>query len=192
MLPTPRLGCNRSALVDEAMLVAMMSAVRRSRRPYRPALGHRVIAGGLALLTLVLGLLAVTPGLHAWLHGHAHGTGSGVAACGHAHDADDRAGRARGSIGDDLGTGGYVSHGPMGVHAHDAEHSSHPEHDPLAESDAGCVVQLFAQGVDSGLAPLVSMTAPECVVAEAPCAPEALALATPRYLRQPERGPPTA
>jgi hypothetical protein len=80
----------------------------------------------------------------------------------------------------------------MGGHAHDAEHSSHSERDPLAESDAGCVVQLFAQGVDSGLAPLVSVRAPECVVAEAPRAPEALALAPTRYLRQPERGPPTA
>lgn len=140
----------------------MVTAVRRSRRPYRPAFGHRVIAGGLALLTLVLGLLAVTPELHAWLHGHAHGPSAGVAACGHAHDA------------------------------HDAEHSSHSERDPLAESDAGCVVQLFAQGVDSGLAPLVSVRAPECVVAEAPRAPEALALAPTRYLRQPERGPPAA
>ncbi len=150
------------------MLVTMVTAMRRSRRPDRPALSHRVIAGGLALLTLVLGLLAVTPELHAWLHGHAHGPSTGVAACGHAHAADDR------------------------DHAHDAEHSSHPERDPLAESDAGCVVQLFAQGVDSGLAPLISVRAPECVVAEAPCAPEALALAPTRYLRRPERGPPTA
>ena len=164
------------------MLVAMVTAVRRSRRPYRPALGHRVIAGGLALLTLVLGLLAVTPELHAWLHGHAHGPSTGVAACGHAHAADDR---------DHAHRAGHA-HGPMVGHAHDAEHSSHPQRDPLAESDAGCVVQLFAQGVDTGLAPLVSVRAPECVVAEAPCAPEALALAPTRYLRQPERGPPTA
>lgn len=178
------------------MTVAMVTAVRRSRRPYRPALGHRVIAGGLALLTLVLGLLAVTPELHAWLHGHAHGPSAGVAACGHAHGADDRdeahrAGHAHG-VGHVLGAGAHSAHGPMGGHAHDAEHSSHSERDPLAESDAGCVVQLFAQGVDSGLAPLVSVRAPECVVAEAPRAPEALALAPTRYLRQPERGPPTA
>jgi|GEM_PF-824594 len=163
------------------MLVAMVTAMRQSRRPCRPALGHRVIAGGLALLTLVLGLLAVTPELHAWLHGHAHGTGTGVAACGHAH-----------GVGHVLGAGAHSAHGPMGGHAHDAEHSSHPERDPLAESDAGCVVQLFAQGVDSGLAPLVSVRAPECVVAETPRAPEALALAPTRYLRRPERGPPTA
>jgi hypothetical protein len=172
------------------MLVGMVTAVRQSRRPYRPALGHRVIAGGLALLTLVLGLLAVTPELHAWLHGHAHGTGTGVAACGHAHDADDR-NDAHG-VDHALGAGAHSAHGPMGGHAHDAEHSSHPERDPLAESDAGCVVQLFAQGVDSGVAPLVGVSAPECVVVETPRAPEALALAPTRYLRQPERGPPTA
>jgi hypothetical protein len=113
----------------------------------------------LALLTLVLGVLAVTPELHAWLHGHAHGSAMSVAACGHAHDAN---------------------------------HPSHADHDPVADSDAGCVVQLFAQGVDSGLAPSVSVPAPEGVVAETPRAPEALALAPTRYLRQPERGPPIA
>lgn len=61
----------------------------------------------------------------------------------------------------------------------------------MAEPDAGCVVQLFAQGVDAGLAPLVSLRAPECVVTETPRAPEAPALAPTRYLWQPERGPPT-
>jgi len=110
---------------------------------------HRLTAGAVAVVIGVLGLLAVSPEAHAWLHGHDSGD-----TCGHSH------------------------------HAHD---STVPA--PLGE-DEGCVVWLFAQGIDSGVAAMVLDVRPAASVAESPAAPEELRLSPPRYLRRPERGPP--
>lgn len=63
-------------------------------------------------------------------------------------------------------------------------------HEEVAHQDDSCAVVLFASGVslEAGHAPL---RAPDEVVLPAPAAaPDELFLAQPRYLRQPERGPP--
>ena len=110
---------------------------------------HRLTAGAVAVVIGVLGLLAVSPEAHAWLHGH-----DPVDTCRHSH------------------------------HAHE---STLPA--PLGE-DEGCVVWLFAQGIDSGVAALVLDVRPAACAVDTPAAPEELRLSPPRYLRRPERGPP--
>ena len=177
--------------------------MRRFRRPAHVTLSHRVIAVGLALLTLVLGWLAVTPEAHAWLHGHAQGPVGSVAVCGHERGGHESvrqpisapecdAGRAHGDrhvVGHADASASRSIWVPSSAPGHSS--SPHPLTPADADADAGCVVQLFAQGVDSGLAPLVSVCAPQTAVTEWLRAPQALTLAPTRYLRQPERGPPT-
>jgi hypothetical protein len=70
-----------------------------------------------------------------------------------------------------------------GLHAHDVATDS-------AQNDDGCVISLFAGGVTA--APVaVTLTAPTVVHTEIAFAPRAeIFVSPPRYLHQPERGPP--
>ena len=64
---------------------------------------------------------------------------------------------------------------------HDAAHTAH---------DEACAVALFAAGVSLEAGP-IAVAAPEIVWNQpSAAAPEKLRLVAPRYLRQPERGPP--
>lgn len=63
-------------------------------------------------------------------------------------------------------------------------------HDCLQDTTHACAVVLFAQGIWSALSS-VAIAAPAIVWCEFILLPRPeLRLATPRYLRQPERGPP--
>ncbi len=64
-------------------------------------------------------------------------------------------------------------------------------HDPAAEGDR-CAVVLFASGVEPAPAPLEIAAPAAAWRPAAPAAAEEIFLTTPRYLRQPERGPPMA
>lgn len=96
---------------------------------------HRFIAAGSAALVLLLTILAVSPQLHADVHGHSH-----------PHDA--------------------------------------------VPSDEGCVVTLFAAGVTAAPAVLIVAAPPVTHVAPAPDTHVEIFVSPPRYLHQPERGPP--
>jgi hypothetical protein len=76
---------------------------------------------------------------------------------------------------------------PSHAHHHGPDHSH--SHDP-APSDEGCVVTLFGAGVTAAPAPLVVL-APTVRPTLAAFAPRAeIFVSSPRYLHQPERGPP--
>ena len=81
------------------------------------------------------------------------------------------------------------------LHAADPSHAHHHGHDhshshDQIPSDEGCVVTLFAAGVTAAPAPLVVL-APTVRHTPAAFAPRAeIFVSTPRYLHQPERGPP--
>lgn len=79
------------------------------------------------------------------------------------------------------------------LHAGDPSHGHHhgPDHShDQAASDEGCVVTLFGAGVTAAPAPLVVL-APNVRYTPATFSPRAEILFTsPRYLHQPERGPP--
>lgn len=75
-------------------------------------------------------------------------------------------------------------------HAHDHSHGTEAGTLPESHDDEGCVVQLFAQGVDVGVAALILDTRWQEIATEAILTPEELSLSPPRYLRRPERGPP--
>lgn len=82
-------------------------------------------------------------------------------------------------------------HGETVPHGHDA--CRHSEHAPAqAEShEHRCAVVLFANGADLPVAAVVVLL-PDAASSPTELAPDALYLAQPRYLRQPERGPPLA
>lgn len=111
-----------------------------------PSTLWRVVAGGLALLVIALGLAQVSPDAHALAHGQHE----------HAHAGCD--------------------HGPVADK-------------PVGDEDHRCAVELFGQGTELPVAPSV---APSCWTWTDPTfpAPAELYLSAPRYLRQPERGPP--
>ena len=71
------------------------------------------------------------------------------------------------------------------VHAllHDADH----EH---TTSDAGCAVVMFASGVTLPVAPIAITPPTDVVQGISPVTAAEVYLVSPRYLRQPERGPP--
>ncbi len=79
---------------------------------------------------------------------------------------------------------------------HRAEQAStadcdHPHPAPVESAEHGCAVVWFAGGVDLPAADYLPLPV-ETVVAAAESGRPALLLAPPRYLRQPERGPPSA
>jgi hypothetical protein len=75
-----------------------------------------------------------------------------------------------------------VAHGP------DCSHSA--DHAGTTEAEAGCVVELFAQGI-SGLPAALLVPVPDGGWWEpAPVCRGELRLAAPRHLHPPERGPP--
>lgn len=82
-------------------------------------------------------------------------------------------------------------HGEAVLHGHDA--CRHSEHAPAPEESHGhrCAVVLFACGADLPVA-VVVLLLPDAASRPVALAPDALYLAQPRYLRQPERGPPLA
>ncbi len=127
---------------------------------------QRVTAGASALLVLTLGLLAVWPDAHAFLHPHLAKSSAVANAPG-------------------AGCQGHASHAatPGKGHPHD-----HPAE--KGEDDAGCVIDLFSQGIDPAAAS-VAVVGPRFDDADAmirlPAAPTPRA---PRYLHLPERGPP--
>jgi hypothetical protein len=121
---------NTAWALDELVIAAtfpfaMVRAFRRQADFFR-----RFLAAGAAALVFALGLFAVSPVLHDWLHGHD------------------------------------------------------------TPADDGCAVVLFAAGVSVPLG-AIAITPPAAMWREAarPIARE-IFLASPRYLRQPERGPP--
>lgn len=74
------------------------------------------------------------------------------------------------------------------AHLHDADHAGH-DNAPAASPHI-CAVVLFASGVTFALA-AIAVAAPQLVWRERPVLAAAkLYLTPPRYLRQPERGPP--
>lgn len=77
--------------------------------------------------------------------------------------------------------------------AADAKHADchHAHSEPVESAEHGCAVVLFACGVELPAAsyfPLPAVTVAPAPAVERP----ALLLAPPRYLRQPERGPPVS
>lgn len=127
---------------------------------------QRLTAGASALLVLTLGLLAVWPDAHAFLHPHLAKPSAAptapAAGC-QGHDSHASA----------------LDYG----HSHDLPASE-------GEDDAGCVIDLFSQGIDPAAAS-VAVAGPRFDDADAifrlPAAPTPR---TPRYLHLPERGPP--
>ena len=74
------------------------------------------------------------------------------------------------------------------AHLHDADHAGHDT--APAASPHACAVDLFANGITFALA-AIAVTAPAVAWRERPLPAVAeLYLTPPRYLRQPERGPP--
>jgi hypothetical protein len=108
---------------------------------------RRVVALGCGALVLSLGLLAVLPEAHAWLHA----TAETSPCCARSHGSD-------------------------------------PLHS--AGDDAGCVVELFSQGIEAGAALAALPLVPAFRAAGDAVLPDAPAVCPPRYLHQPERGPP--
>jgi hypothetical protein len=66
----------------------------------------------------------------------------------------------------------------------------HLDADGAAQADDGCAVELFAAGVSLPLAPISVPLPGETPRAISPAAATEIFLVCPRYLRQPERGPP--
>jgi hypothetical protein len=82
-------------------------------------------------------------------------------------------------------------HGETAAHGHEA--CRHTEHAPAKDDshEHRCAVVLFANGADLPFAAVVVLLR-DPASSPVALAPEALHLAPPRYLRQPERGPPLA
>jgi hypothetical protein len=79
------------------------------------------------------------------------------------------------------------------LHAGTGECSAHSHHHEPApvDPDEGCVVVLFANGVDLPVGP-AALTPPAIVTQGiSPVTAAEFDLVSPRYLRQPERGPPS-
>ena len=93
---------------------------------------HRLLAAGCVALVLALTVLAVSPSLHAWLHG-----------------------------------------------------------EKQLDTDDGCAVVLFAQGVTAGLAAIVAVVGALRVLAEELPKPHQLLLEAPRFQFPPGCGPPS-
>ncbi|HRE80586.1 MAG TPA: hypothetical protein PLN52_06035 [Opitutaceae bacterium] len=131
-------------------------------RRIQPTLWQRWVAYASVGLVVALGLLAVSPDVHAWLHAsdlsHVHGTGDRAVCHGHGDSAPH--------------VGGDFS----GL--------------PMADTDAGCVIELFSQGIETGPTGLVVGVYERREAVLSLRLPAELCLSTPRYLRQPERGPP--
>lgn len=109
----------------------------------------------MAGLVWVLGLLAVSPALHQWLH---------ELEVSHRQEVDQHAGCCH-----------------------------HGTHAPLeADTEDGCVVQWFAQGIETGAGAIVWEVIWSAVPIDGVLTPVWVDLKAPRYLRQPERGPPAA
>ena len=133
-------------------------------KPHPPLPLHlRCTAAMAACLVLVLGLVGASPTLHAWLHAPA-------AAAGAAHD-----------------------HGHGHPSQDDGHHHGGSPAAPADHDDAGCVVYECAHGVTLAVALLAEPAPPHArpVASQAHVQPELLPPA-PRYLRQPERGPPAS
>jgi hypothetical protein len=74
--------------------------------------------------------------------------------------------------------------------------STCPDHSPAParsdhDEDAGCAVVLFAAGLALPVAPLAFVPPQALTQGVSPVTAAELHLIAPRYLRQPERGPPT-
>ena len=78
------------------------------------------------------------------------------------------------------------------VHSHEASHTcpDHPE--PASSShDHRCAIVFFAAGVETPVA-AITLVPPRFVTRDiSPVTAAEIYLVSPRYLRQPERGPPT-
>ena len=75
-------------------------------------------------------------------------------------------------------------------HGHHHHHHHHDQDTGHAETGDTCAVVLFASGVSLPVAP-ISITPPTTVVQGiSPVTAAEVYLVSPRYLRQPERGPP--
>ena len=77
------------------------------------------------------------------------------------------------------------------LHACGHDHG-HPHESPAGnpDSDDGCVVTLFGQGITAGPAPVSLATPAAALVAPIFFRPYEVAVSPPRYLHQPGRGPP--
>lgn len=82
-------------------------------------------------------------------------------------------------------------HADLHACGHDHGHSHHHEV-PASDfdSDPGCVVTLFGQGITAGPAPVSLATPAAALVAPIFFRPSEVAVSPPRYLHQPGRGPP--
>jgi hypothetical protein len=67
---------------------------------------------------------------------------------------------------------------------------AHPAPQPADDDDAGCAVVLFASGVSLPVAPAFLTPPTLAVQGVSPVTAADAFLVSPRYLRQPERGPP--
>jgi hypothetical protein len=80
------------------------------------------------------------------------------------------------------------------LHAEAPAHAGHkhcPDHDrPAEDTEHGCAVVLFAGGVSLPVAPAALVPPRVRVQGIAPATAAEFYLVSPRYLRQPERGPP--
>ena len=82
-------------------------------------------------------------------------------------------------------------HADLHACGHDHRHS-HDHEVPASnpDSDPGCVVTLFGQGITAGPAPVLLAAPAAALVAPIFFRPSEVAVSTPYYLHQPGRGPP--
>lgn len=74
---------------------------------------------------------------------------------------------------------------------HDCGHDhDHPAPASIPDSEASCVVTLFGQGITAGLAPLALPAPSSHFQSTIVTARREIFFCPPRYLHQPERGPP--
>lgn len=110
-----------------------------------------------SVLVVILGVLAVRPDLHDWVHGNPRdAVHSAAALCDGGHEPLDHA-------------------------------SDEPDEHP---SDEGCVVFLFAQGVDGGALGGSLVVAALVHVESGPPPSDELLLIEAGFLQRPSRGPP--
>jgi hypothetical protein len=77
--------------------------------------------------------------------------------------------------------------------AHASLHDDHPHHNHHhADSDEGCAIVMFASGVSLPVAPFAITPPTRVVQGISPVTAAEVFLVSPRYLRQPERGPPSS
>ena len=72
--------------------------------------------------------------------------------------------------------------------AHELLHTDDTDHSPVAED--GCAVDMFASGVALPVGPLAIIPPTAVSPGRSPVTAADVLLVSPRYLRQPERGPP--